>query len=131
MSLRDQMNADLVDVFLNVDDHAEAGMYLPRGVAPGFPCTVLRSDAPPSNAGDPAWGSNATVRLLANLAELRAGILAAEGFARDPAEGDRIVLGSQTVTLQAPELEAADSQAVMLTGTIATLNALTAARRPA
>jgi hypothetical protein len=131
MSLRDQMNIDLVEVFLNTDDHAEAGTYLPRGVAPGFTCVVLRSDAPPSLGGEPTHGSSSTVRLLANLVELRAGILAQEGVARDPAEGDRIELGTTTITLQAPELEAADSHAVTLTGTIATLHALTAARRPA
>lgn len=124
------MNADLVDVFLNTDDHAEAGTYQPRGVTPGFPCTVLRSDAPPSLGGDVAFASTATVRMLANLVELRAGILAAEGVARDPSEGDRIVLGTQAITVQTAEPEAADSQSVMLTGTIASLNALTAVRRP-
>jgi hypothetical protein len=131
MTLRDQMNADLSEVFLNTDDHAEAATYLPRGVAPGFPCVVLRSDAPPGMGGDPAWGSSAQVRLLADLTVLRAGILAQEGVARDPAEGDRLTLGTQTITLQAPELEAAASTAVTLVGTIASLHALTAVRRPA
>lgn len=128
MTLRDQLDDDL-SVFLNTDDFAEAAKFQPRGVAPGFDIVVLRGDAQPNVSGDPVRGPSQVVRLLADLAVIRAGIAALEGTARDPVEGDRVVVGADIVTLQAPEREASDSNAVHLFGTIATVTALTALRR--
>jgi hypothetical protein len=130
VNLRDQMTRDLTRTFLRPTDFAEAGTFLPRGAGPGFACIVVRDDAPAAPAsGEVTQGQSETVRLLGILSALRAGILAQELAARDPAEGDQITLGTQTVTLQTITLEGGGSDAVALTGTIAGITTFTTGRK--
>ncbi len=130
MNLRDQMNRDLTRTFLRVHDFAEAGTFLPRGASPGFTCTIVRDDTPASPAsGEITQGQSEQVRLLGLLSELRAGIVAQELVARDPAEGDRITLGTQTVTIQTVTLEGGSSDAVTLSGVISSISTFTTGRK--
>lgn len=131
MSLRDVMDADLTEIFLNEDDHAEPARFYPHGNTVGFVCTVLRTASQPSLGGEPVLGGTATPRFRVSLAAMRAGILTLLGAeeARDPQMADYLTLTAtgQTATVQTTEPTPGDD--LFLNCTIASIDALTVSRK--
>lgn len=128
-TLREQMDDDL-DIFLNTDDHAESMSMTPHGSATSFPFVGLRSGGQPTAGGNLSLGSSSSERILCRRSVLRAGFATVLGTARDPQPNDRVTMGDQVLTLTTrPELEGEGSDACWISGTIATLDALSAIRR--
>lgn len=95
MTLKSDMAADVLSVFLATDDFAETATFLPAESLTGFACTVLPGDVEEGFV-DVASGTADQRRLLfvGARAPLRTGILGIEGAERDPRRGDRLTFAT-------------------------------------
>lgn len=96
MTFKTDMAADVLAVFLEEDDFAEAATFMPQESLTGFACVVTPGDI---EEGFPEVGSGRANQLRApfvgDRAALRTAIGVIEaGVPRDPRRGDRLVFAS-------------------------------------
>ncbi len=96
MSLKTDMAADLMAVFLDDGAFADAGEYYPRGSTNHFPVKLVLGDI--ATASETLESgiveSQRSCQAVGSRAVIRAGILAALGNARDPVRGDTVVIAA-------------------------------------
>jgi hypothetical protein len=93
MSLKDQMAADMTDVFLNVDEFADSARFTVKGVTDTFVVLVVIGDPTPGFLSiDGGQEQKRPVAIYARQTALRTGISGITGVARDPIKGDSLII---------------------------------------
>jgi hypothetical protein len=88
-TLRDQMGADLVDVFLNVSEFAETASYYPRNGASMFVVLVVPEDTPEVfGLAAQTLVHRRSIKFTASTTVVQDGIATVEGLSRLPLAGD-------------------------------------------
>ena len=94
-SLKDLMSDDLVDVFLNEEDFAEAVTYKPDGAVTAFNLVVAIGDVTDQMVQIASGRADQQqISATAKLSLIVAGILAIEGVSRQPQRGDQIIFAT-------------------------------------
>ena len=95
MSLKDQMAADLLTVFLNTDEFAESGTYQPLDAAGSFAFTVTPGDDSPSaTQNDGGQAQTGRIGTTASWASFQAGMATVDLIGQDPTRGDQFTIPS-------------------------------------
>ncbi len=91
MTLKDTMASDMDDVFLNVDEFADAATFIVKGVTDSFAINVVIGDPAPTYLQiDGGQEQRRPAAIYARRSSLRTGIAGITGTARDPIKGDRL-----------------------------------------
>jgi len=94
-NFQNMMAADLASTFINIDEFADAALFVLPAPASPFTCNVVVGDGAPSVLSmDAGLEDRRPVTLTGQYSVIFAGILAALGTARLPQRGDRITIAT-------------------------------------